>query len=117
MVEAPHAFQPQTVTHCRCPGRDVSCIRWTLRKLQGSDRNAVSKRFELSHASLQGPVNFKLQINAKESSAGKGGASFRAANGQGTIQLKCEAPQDFVASVPLTFWLLAGGGRGSRIAL
>jgi len=116
LVVLPHAFKPQTVMRFACESSGVCCIRWTVdaKKLRGHDRVAVSPSFELSDSSLGASLPFKMIITPKMSGVGKGGGSFRMANGQGMIQLKCEAPRDDLASSPLTFWLSVGGGRGSE---
>jgi len=116
LVVLPHAYRSQTVMRFACESSGVCCIRWTVdaKKLRGHDRGAVSPLFELSDASLGASLPFKMVISPKVSGVGKGGSSFRMANGQGMIQLKCEAPRDDLASSPLTFWLSVGGGRGSE---
>merc|ERR1712139_587204 len=41
----------------------------------------------------------------------KGGCSFKAADGRGLIQVKCEAGRHGLENIPLTFFLSAGSGR------
>jgi len=115
LVAVPHTFHAQTVMRFKCPNTGMCCLRWTIdaKKLRGNDRNAVSPLFELSNAVLGLTLGFKMLIYAKVSNAGTSGASFRVADGQGLIQLKCEAARHDIASIPMTFWLSAGRGRGA----
>jgi len=107
MSAVPCTFKVQSLAHFSWQMGRISCIRWTVdaRKLRGGDTVAVSPLFHLSGEWLNGPVPFKLAISPQ-------GASFRAAHGQGTLQLKCEESQHDCNSLPMTFWLSAGSGRG-----
>jgi len=63
-------------------------IRWTVdsRKLKSLDREAASPIFELSFG---GPVKFKMILKPRAVHDAKGGASFKKAQGWGSIDLKC----------------------------
>jgi len=100
------AFQPQALSVTQ-GDNGISYVRWTVdaRKLQNSDRVAVSPYFELFDAIYGALLPYKLMLSPS------GGASFRKANGKGVIQLKCEAPRSSHAASPLTSWFAVSSGR------
>jgi hypothetical protein len=68
-------------------------VTWTAdaRKLRSNDKQAVSPPFELSLGPQFPRVIFKMMAYPKIMGDGKGGASFKKANGRGFVQLKCES--------------------------
>lgn len=70
--------------------KGVTSIRWTVdgKKLRGSDKVAVSPRFDISLGGATIP--FKLSLLPLTSGTGKGGGSFKGSQGHGKMQLKCE---------------------------
>jgi hypothetical protein len=67
-------------------------VIWTVDadKLKSHERQAVSPAFDMA---LEPPnlVSFRLVLSPRPNPDGKGSASFRKANGWGSVQLKCEA--------------------------
>lgn len=102
------ALQGKSLTTFQCNSSGLGCICWTVdaKKLRSNDRSAVSPLFKLSG------MPFKMTINPKVPKEGRAGSSFRAADGKGAVQLKCEASEPSLASVPMTFWISAGSGHG-----
>lgn len=82
-------------------------IRWTVdsRKLKRSDREAVSPIFELSFA---GPVEFSMILKPRAVDDAFRGASFKKAQGWGSIELKCRGDVDTLTNPVLTFRLGVG---------
>lgn len=114
LLEAPQPFQPQTLSQWRNNTTGSTCICWTVdgRKLRSNDRLTVSPLFALSDGHVDAPpLPFKMIISPKVASDGKGGASFRKANGRAIIQLKCEAPREELESYPISFFLSACSGN------
>jgi len=114
VVEQALPFQPQTLSHWRSRATGTTYIQWTVdgNKLRSNDRLTVSPLFKLSDGHVNAPpLPFKMMISPKIASNGKGGASFRKAEGRSVIQLKCEAPRDEAESCPISFYLSAGSGR------
>jgi len=114
LVAAPQPFQPQTLSQWRNNTTGSTCICWTVdgRKLRSNDRLTVSPLFALSDGHVDAPpLPFKMIISPKVASDGKGGASFRKANGRAIIQLKCEAPREELESYPISFFLSACSGN------
>jgi len=72
-------------------------IRWTVdsRKLKSADREAASPIFELSFA---GPVEFRMILKPRAVHDSKGGASFKKAQGWGSIELKCLCDVDMLTN-------------------
>lgn len=72
-------------------------------KLKGQERQTVSPSFELP---FEGQVSFRLVLVPKPNPDGKGGASFKKANGVGSVHLKCEAAKGLV-----NFFVSISNGR------
>jgi len=110
-ISHPHTFQPHTIVRVEGTSRDECCIRWTAeaKKVRGSDTSAVSPLFYLSDALLGAPLPFKIVLTPKV-----GCGSFKKAQGQGRMELKCLAPPNGRSIPTMTFRLSAGGGRGAE---
>jgi len=84
-------------------------ITWVVdaKRLQTKDRMLVSPAFELP---MGRPIPFRLMVQPKDVSHGKGGESFAKARGFGSIQLKCEeAFMEHVAGPTVLAFRLAVG--------
>jgi len=82
-------------------------IRWTVdsRRLKSFDREAASPTFELSFA---GPVEFKLILKPRAVHEARGGASFKQAQGWGSIDLRCLSDVKDLINPVVTFRLGVG---------
>jgi len=117
---AARSFQPQTLRQYWCRTTGVTRTEWTVdaKKLRSNDRLTVSPLFKLSDGHVNLPLlPFKMIINPRSASEGKGGASFRKSKGQAIIQLKCEAPREESESYPISFYLSAGSGRDEDLRI
>lgn len=104
---------------CRVPSLEVEHdavsgsfrIWWTVdsRKLKGTDREAVSPGFELVLAT--GSAQFKMIIRPSSSRDSLGGASFRNAQGRGSVEVRCLERVDETQDQPLRFRLAVGACR------
>lgn len=101
--------QPQTLNHEFSASSNMHQIDWTVdaRKLRGNDKQAVSPPFEIWLGHRFPKVAFKMMIYPKHVSDGKGGASFKKAQGCGFVQLKCET--ELTAGLaPVSFCITIG---------
>mmetsp|Transcript_33645 Transcript_33645/g.80110 ORF Transcript_33645/g.80110 Transcript_33645/m.80110 type:complete len:448 (+) Transcript_33645:51-1394(+) len=85
----------------------ISRVRWTVdaRRLKSKDREAASPTFELSCGS---PMEFKMVIHPRKVEDARGGASFKKAQGKGTVQLRILSRVEDSASAVVTFRLAVG---------
>lgn len=84
------------------------------KKLKGLDRVLVSRAFELTHGSGDfSNVSFKIVVvpHIEGHVMGKGGSSFKHANGVGQIQVKCEDILRDASSGHLKFWIRVGNAN------
>lgn len=99
------APQPHTIRHSLNMETGMHQVFWHVdaSKLKGQERQTVSPSFELP---FEGQVSFRLVLVPKPNPDGKGGASFKKANGVGSVHLKCEAAKGLV-----NFFVSISNGR------
>lgn len=97
--------QPHTIRHSLNMDNGIHQVFWHVdaSKLKGQERQTVSPSFELP---FEGQVSFRLVCVPKPNPDGKGGASFKKANGVGSVHLKCEAAKGLV-----NFFVSISNGR------
>uniref|UniRef100_A0A7S0FRD3 Uncharacterized protein n=1 Tax=Pyrodinium bahamense TaxID=73915 RepID=A0A7S0FRD3_9DINO len=88
-------------------------IRWTVdaRKLKSTDREAASPTFELSCGC---PMEFKMVIHPKKVEDTRGGASFKKAQGRGTVQLRMLTGADSSSNAVVTFRIAVGSATSKQ---
>jgi hypothetical protein len=84
------APQPQTISVHPISGGYQIIWDVDARKLRTADKQAVSPAFELSLVEHFPAVTFKMIIYPSVKFEGKGGASFKNAQGKGRVTIKCE---------------------------
>jgi len=86
---------------------------WTVdaRKLEATNREAVSPKFELTLVSK--PAQFNITLRPSAVHSGRGGASFRKAKGRGMVEVRCLEQLEEAEDRPLHFRVAVGGRRGT----
>lgn len=82
-------------------------IRWTVdaRRLKSKDREAASPTFELSCGC---PMEFKMVIRPRKVEDARGGASFKKAQGKGTVQLRILSQVEAASTAVVRFRIAVG---------
>jgi len=106
--EVPEAKKPdQTLQKAFSVASSIYRVRWTVdaRKLKTKDREAASPTFELTCGV---PMQFKMVIHPRKVEDARGGASFKKAQGRGSVQLRILTGVEASSKAVVTFRIAVG---------